>query len=968
MADSLSTSQTSGPASPSNLVPHISTPGDELHPSPPTVPYTGTDCVEEPTTPFQRPRTVDKLQGSTPGSAKASAQQILAVQGIEGEALNAWRKRLSKEMKDIMVQMPISDLLRRYVRGKEPTAEIKAKLAEITLNKDNFTVQERHMYNDLCVFLQAVSDLCSEGGALEFKLVAKDTGANPDTSIGGNGSMKKPDISILPEQDEASAICQPAKKAKKDTANTEQAQTPFKAATSWHRASLVIECKSSKSKKLPFSFRPASTDKSTKASGSSDKSTKASGTSDKPTKASGSSEKSTKASGTSDKECDGAAPSPQAEKNDFLLQTKGAIESRGQLSDYAMHLMRSQPRQFCFMVVIAGCYARILRWDRAGAIVSEAFEFVEDPSIMVTFLYNYMTMTQEERGFDMSVVEASDDDKEEMIAWKTSMGNKLSSYHTERFKEAMETKWPIYKVTIPREDLIPAAELGRKVNKAGAPKDSSQSGSDIPAEDLTLLIGRPLSMSNSPTGRSTIGYVAFDMHGKRLVFMRDSWPLASPLRTTERTVYKDLWQKRVTNIATPISGGIVKNGDKIHRTITQKYRNTVHGKDTRARIHFRLITDEVYEPLDNCKSHHKAWTKARILHCDISRANIMVKRTGPKVGQVKGILIDWDLCKYRAQLKIGSNHPAHSGTWQFSSAMLLQYPMKLRQVSDDLESFVHVLHWTILMWYKHSRSESPAALQEVVLETYDKFSDTLGYDTGGDKKFNNMLLGALPFAKLSSEPLKRLTKKLAGICKEHYNASSTKEQRAKLEDIKDNIGKEPPSQDPVAPVEIDIFVRGDDPAEHSGSQGGAESSGEEGDESSGEEGDESSGEEGDESSGEEGDESSGEEGDESSGGEDARALLDTSAKPKLRGHSWILKAFRSVIENMEKNRYTQITIDKVDKPQFTPATESATQQSTRSQKRPSQSSGESTRSSKKSKTTHGTRTMSSSMGAIFEED
>ncbi|KAF9802197.1 hypothetical protein IEO21_09953 [Rhodonia placenta] len=313
----------------------------------------------------------------------------------------------------------------------------------------------------------------------------------------------------------------------------------------------------------------------------------------------------------------------------------------------------------------------------------------------------------------------------------------------------------------------------------------------------------------------------------------------------------------------------------------------------------------------------------------------MVKRTGPKVGQVVGILIDWDLCKYQAQLKIGSNHPAHSGTWQFSSAMLLRYPMKLRQVSDDLESFVHVLHWMILMWYKHSLSGSSIELLTLVTKTYDEFETFGDYDTGGFHKFSNMRLGELPFAKLSSEPLKRLTKKLAGICKEHYNASSTKEQRAKLEDIKDNIGKEPPSQDPVAPVEIDIFVRGDDPAEHSGSQGGAESSGEEGDESS--------------------------------GGEDARALLDTSAKPKLRGHSWILKAFRSVIENMEKNRYTQITIDKVDKPQFTPATESATQQSTRSQKRPSQSSGESTRSSKKSKTTHGTRTMSSSMGTIYEQ-
>ncbi|KAF9801353.1 hypothetical protein IEO21_10141 [Rhodonia placenta] len=716
-------------------------------------------------------------------------------------------------MKDIMVQMPISDLLRRYVRGKEPTAEIKAKLAEITLNKDNFTVQERHMYNDLCVFLQAVSDLCSEGGALEFKLVAKDTGANPDTSIGGNGSMKKPDISMLPEQDEASAICQPAKKAKKDTANTEQAQTPFKAATSWHRVSLVIECKSSKSEKLPFSFRPASTDKSTKASG------------------------------TSDKECDGAAPSPQAEKNDFLLQTKGAIESRGQLSDYAMHLM---------------------------------------------------------------------------IAWKVGMveDGRLSDYHMERFKEAMETKWPIYKVTIPREDLFSAAELGRQVNKAGAPKDSSQSGSDIPAEDLTLLIGRPLSMSNSPTGRSTIGYVAFDMRGKRLVFMRDSWPLDSPLRTTERTVYKDLWQKGVKYIATPVSSGIVKNGDKIHRTVTQKYGDTVHGKDTRARIHFRLITDEVYEPLDNCKCSYelilvlsdaikgkcvyenciRTWTKANILHCDISRANIMVKRTGPK------------------------------GTWQFSSAMLLQYPMKLRQVSDDLESFVHVLHWTILMWYKHSLSGLPSELRRLVSRTYDEFETFVDYDTGGIHKYNNMLLGALPFAKLSSEPLKSLTDKLAEICKEHYHASSTKEQRAKLEDIKIEKGKKFESQSPAAPVEWEMSVRDYDLMEHPGIEGDADSSHK----------------------------------------GDALPLLDTSTKPKLQEHFWIWEAFKEVIKDMEKNSNTQITNDKVDKPQFTPATESATQQSTRSQKRPSQSSGESTRSSKKSKTTHGTRTMSSSMGTIFE--
>ncbi|EED83758.1 predicted protein [Postia placenta Mad-698-R] len=185
----------------------------------------------------------------------------------------------------------------------------------------------------------------------------------------------------------------------------------------------------------------------------------------------------------------------------------------------------------------------------------------------------------------------------------------------------------------------------------------------------------------------------------------------------------------------------------------------------------------------------------------------MVKRTGPKVGQVEGILIDWDLCKYQAQLKIGSNHPAHSGTWQFSSAMLLQYPMKLRQVSDDLESFVHVLHWTILMWYKHSLSGLPSELRSLVSRTYDEFETFVDYDTGGIHKYNNMLLGALPFAKLSSEPLKSLTDKLAEICKEHYNASSTKEQRAKLEDIKIEKGKKFESQSPAAPVEWEMNRR-----------------------------------------------------------------------------------------------------------------------------------------------------------------
>ncbi|EED78178.1 predicted protein [Postia placenta Mad-698-R] len=719
-------------------------------------------------------------------------------------------------MDDKFVPIPVRDMMCRHIGGKEPTAEMKAKLAMIKLNEDNFTGKGLCAYKTLCAFIRSILDLCTEGDASGCRLVARDTG-NSGRSNRGDGGMKNSDISVCKDHDEARATHQPATKANEDAENTEKAQASSEVATSWRYASLVIECKSSTSRDHPFSFPRASNGRLGKTPA------------------------------ICDKERDGAGSNRQAEKDNFLQQTHGAVKARSQISEYALHLMQM---------------------------------------------------------------------------WKVGMveDGKLSPYHTERFKDAMETKWPIYKVTIPRENLISAAELEPKVDEACVPEDSSQSHSDIPAEDLTLLIGKPLSMSNSPTGHSTIGYVAFDIRGKRLVFMRDSWPLDSSLRKTERAVYMDLWRNGVKNIATPISGGIIKSGGKVHHTITQQYGDTVRGKDTRARIHFRLITDEVYEPLDNCKCSYEltlvlsdallgkcfsencvqAWTKAGILHCDISTNNIMVKRTGPK------------------------------GTWQFSSAMLLQYPIKLRQVSDDLESFVHVLHWTILMWYEHSLSESPAALQEVVLEIYDKYSDSLGYDTGGDKKFSNMLLGALPFAKLSSKPLERLTIKLAGIREEHYNASSTKEQIAKLEDIKIQKGKKSPSQPPAAPVETDISVRDHGLVEHPGIEGDAESSHK----------------------------------------EDARPLLDTSVKvrprpeartinkdisrlselcqtrkehtgrlaqslrgttnnakyggmrspqsqvpttstkPKLQEHFWIWQAFREVIKYMEKNSYMQITIDK----------------------------------------------------------
>lgn len=91
--------------------------------------------------------------------------------------------------------------------------------------------------------------------------------------------------------------------------------------------------------------------------------------------------------------------------------------TRGQIINYAAAVLHNQPRQFCFMIVVSGCRARLLRWDRSGAIVSEAFDFVhEDKETMFRFLYKYGSMARHERGYDPTVTAATKQEVQDMKA------------------------------------------------------------------------------------------------------------------------------------------------------------------------------------------------------------------------------------------------------------------------------------------------------------------------------------------------------------------------------------------------------------------------------------------------------------------------------------------------------------------------------------------------------------------------
>ncbi|KAI0789833.1 hypothetical protein C8Q75DRAFT_155053 [Abortiporus biennis] len=74
-----------------------------------------------------------------------------------------------------------------------------------------------------------------------------------------------------------------------------------------------------------------------------------------------------------------------------------------------------------------------------------------------------------------------------------------------------------------------------------------------------------------------------------------------------------------------------------------------------------------------------AWTRAYILHRDVSATNIViVEEGGDKPTQLH-----------------------QHGTWMFMSALMQKFPNKEYELSDHLESFIHILNFFALRFHRH---------------------------------------------------------------------------------------------------------------------------------------------------------------------------------------------------------------------------------------------------------------------------
>ncbi|RPD60632.1 hypothetical protein L227DRAFT_611163 [Lentinus tigrinus ALCF2SS1-6] len=200
-------------------------------------------------------------------------------------------------------------------------------------------------------------------------------------------------------------------------------------------------------------------------------------------------------------------------------------------------------------------------------------------------------------------------------------------------------------------------------------------------------------------GRGTRGFVGWDLDADRVVFDGDE----------SRSAELD------THIPTVLGGGDVKSdpsrSDDPQCTAAQKLNDVASAPGVVVRIHYRIVIKQIGRRLkdfehtvelvigvyDALLGHQRAWVKCKILHRDVSINNILLLGTG---ADCRGLLCDWDLAQTEEQLNdYETTQGLRLGTWQTMSALLQQYASKRHQLSDDLESFLHILTYSALRYF-----------------------------------------------------------------------------------------------------------------------------------------------------------------------------------------------------------------------------------------------------------------------------
>lgn len=226
--------------------------------------------------------------------------------------------------------------------------------------------------------------------------------------------------------------------------------------------------------------------------------------------------------------------------------TNSNMKHRGQQIDYVAQIMSRQHRTHVLSISIIGHNACIIRWDRSGAVISEAFDYAET-NYLSEFLFRYEHATTQQRGHNTTTQVITDHEASMFDQGVKTYIAGVPEHMKKLFWRTLSQLGPAWKLCVPN----PSADTHTE-----------------------YIVRRPFVDATSSLGRATRAYLAWSCSANKLVFLKDMWRPNVPDILSESSAYAKLAEQHVPHLPTVLASSDLYNSDgSVQCTLTQDAAN-----------------------------------------------------------------------------------------------------------------------------------------------------------------------------------------------------------------------------------------------------------------------------------------------------------------------------------------------------------------------------------------------------------
>jgi hypothetical protein len=243
---------------------------------------------------------------------------------------------------------------------------------------------------------------------------------------------------------------------------------------------------------------------------------------------------------------------PDLNENPLMSTTTHGRHVAGQITAYATSVLSAQYRTHAFLVLVIKTHARIIRWDRGGAVVTAPISYDQDPQLF-DFFVRYDNASRAIRGHDCTV----------------GLPTYIEAQNARKLPDLADA-----------ESLLAVT-----ISDPGCSHESNR-----------YVILPPSPRPDIPAGRWTRTSIAYDVRRDKRVLMKDSWRVILPDIIPEGEIYARLHQNEVPNIprcscATDV-GDDITHMSRTHEFVG-KYGEPFVPTQFVPHRHYRLILDNI---------------------------------------------------------------------------------------------------------------------------------------------------------------------------------------------------------------------------------------------------------------------------------------------------------------------------------------------------------------------------------------